>query len=267
MAVISKIARPAYLPDITKKLTVHTYTTVQSLHKYYNKYPDIRQICLEVSYAAVEEDEPRGATISYHEYEKQKIIDENPLPLSFPFLPDRCVIAIPPNLEQGHNSSIMEAVVEAMRHTVHREIGPDGRSHFSPSSTTEIQQWMSENDPTNYPASTAAARGWKNSVNQCLTHGQGWNFVTYPPLHGSKIKRHMLVERAFNGSIVVGPGQCKSYNDQKGKKAKATSHGERVESTSSASSSSSALFCDLDGSASGSSSSAGFTMATRFAPY
>jgi hypothetical protein len=52
-------------------------------------------------------------------------------------------------------------------------------------------------------------------VNQCLTHGQGWNFLTFAPMDGTKNKRHLLFERAFNGSIVVGSGQCKSFNDMK----------------------------------------------------
>ena len=60
-------------------------------------------------------------------------------------------------------------------------------------------------------------------MNQCLTHGQGWNFLTFPPTDGSKNKRHLLFERAFNESVVIGSGQCKAFNDMKPNKRRGQS--------------------------------------------
>ena len=54
-------------------------------------------------------------------------------------------------------------------------------------------------------------------MNQCLTHGQGWNFLTFAPIDGTKNKRHLLFQRAYNGSYIVGSGQCKGLNDLKPK--------------------------------------------------
>ena len=39
--------------------------------------------------------------------------------------------------------------------------------------------------------------------------------MTFPPIDGTKNKRHLLFERAFNGSYIVGSGQCKGLNDLK----------------------------------------------------
>ena len=110
----------------------------------------------------------------------------------------------------------MDDIIEAIRHKTTPAI-VDGQTRWMPPTTQDIQQFMSCTWPTKYRSDVADAKGWKNTVNQCLTHGQGWNFVTYVPQTG-KNKRHCLVERAFNGVCILGSGVCKGLNDRKPKK-------------------------------------------------
>ena len=112
----------------------------------------------------------------------------------------------------------MDDVVEAIRQTTTAVTTPDNTTQWMPPATQDIQQYMSSTWPNKYRPDIADAKGWKNSVNQCLTHGQGWNFLTYVPQVG-KNKRHFLVERAFNGVCVLGSGVCKGLNDRKPKRS------------------------------------------------
>jgi hypothetical protein len=154
------------------------------------------------------------STTSLEVYDMKSMIQKNPLPPLLPFLADTCATIIPESCDR-HTPGAMDDVIAAIRATT-RLITPE--NHFTAPTTIEIQEWLSSHRPEKYPASKENAAGWRNTVNQCLTHGQGWNFLTYPPVEGSKNKRHLLFERAFNGTYIVGSGQCKGLNDLKPKK-------------------------------------------------
>lgn len=109
----------------------------------------------------------------------------------------------------------MNDVVEAIRQETQPNTSANN-TYYVPPPTIDIQKYMSLTWPEKYPEYVAETKGWNNSVNQGLTHGQAWNFLTYDPLEG-KSKRHLLVERAFNGVCVLGSGQCKRLNDMKPK--------------------------------------------------
>ena len=102
----------------------------------------------------------------------------------------------------------MDDVVEGIRQMTLPS--SDGNGYLPPTTVT-IQLFMSTLWPEKYDSNVADAKGWRNSVNQCLTHGQGINFLTYSV--DGKNKRHLLFERAFNGVCVLGSGQCKALND------------------------------------------------------
>ena len=159
------------------------------------------------------------------EYDMQTTTSTNALPTRLPFIQDFCAIYIPgdtkvpawsPPDSYSGGHSVMDDIIEAIRHKTSPVI-VDGETRWMPPTTQDIQQYMSCTWPTKYRSDVGDAKGWKNTVNQCLTHGQGWNFVTYIPQTG-KNKRHCLVERAFNGVCILGSGVCKGLNDRKPKK-------------------------------------------------
>jgi hypothetical protein len=127
-----------------------------------------------------------------------------------PFIADHCAAIIPTGGDI-HAAGMMDDIVEAIRYTTL----PCPQGGFYPPTAQDIQGYMSTTYPERFPLNKDTAQGWRNSVNQCLTHGQGWNFLTFPPTDGSKNKRHLLFERAFNNSFIIGSGQCKGFNDQK----------------------------------------------------
>jgi hypothetical protein len=165
------------------------------------------------------------ATIPLEEYSMKACTAANPIPCGLPFIGDFCSALIPdgtklpawsaPACHKGKGGSVMHDIIESIRQETKPHTFEDG-VYYLPPTTTEIQKYMSVTWPEKYPQSVPDAKGWKNSVNQCLTHGQGWNFVTYDPLEG-KNKRDLLVERAFNGVCVLGSGQCNGLNDKKPK--------------------------------------------------
>lgn len=204
------------LPDISSHVTIYLFKTVTMLHDVYGSSSDIKELCLKASFTFISN--PTRAHLSLHEYKMSDFVDSNIIPTPFPYLPDRCATLIPPVESRRHSGSgIMDDIVTAIRYTTRVEKIQSGNLVFYPPSTLEIQTWMALTWPEKYQADRQVASGWRNSVNQCLTHGQGWNFVTYGPRgrESGKIKRHLLVERAFNGSCIVGSGQCKGLNDQK----------------------------------------------------
>lgn len=208
------------LPDLSSHINTYLFKTIKMLHEVYGTSPDIKELSLKASFVSV--NNPTGAYLSLHDYKMSDFVNSNDLPSPFPYLSDRCATIIPSSTERRHGTSgIMEDLVEAIRYATHVERTISGELIFNPPSTAEIQTWMSTRWPDKYPVNKQVARGWRNSVNQCLTHGQGWNFITYSPratgTENGKIKRHLLFERAFNGSYIVGSGQCKGLNDQKTK--------------------------------------------------
>jgi hypothetical protein len=139
--------------------------------------------------------------------------DRYRLPHHLPFISDGCAQIIPFTPTKP-NHGVMEDIIEAIRRTTILDL-PVHQPVFYPPTTGDIQMYLSQRWPEKYPPANGVASGWRNTVNQCLTHGQGWNFLTFPPIDGTKNKRHLLFERAFNGSYIVGSGQCKGLNDLK----------------------------------------------------
>ena len=207
------------LPDITPYLTPYLIRTLEMLHNVYGTSPVIKNICLSLSYhhthstACLSHTRP---TTYLDDYQMKRYTDSNPLPSRLPFIPDHCATIIPSACDK-QNNGVMADIVEAMRRTTTLHINQKGDFVFFPPTTQAIQNYLSSVMPEKFPATKGVASGWRNTVNQCLTHGQGWNFLTFPPMDGSKNKRHLLFERAFNGSYIVGSGQCKGLNDLKPK--------------------------------------------------
>ena len=141
--------------------------------------------------------------------------DRNRLPHHLPFISDDYAQIIPFTASKL-NHGVMEDIIEAIRRTTFLHLSGQTPVFFPPT-TGDIQSYLAMRWPEKYPATNGVASGWRNTVNQCLTHGQGWNFLTFPPIDGTKNKRHLLFERAFNGTYIVGSGQCKGLNDLKPK--------------------------------------------------
>ena len=207
------------LPNITQYLTPYLLRTLEMLHKVYGTSPVIKDICLSLSYhhthstACLSHTRP---TTYLDDYQMKRHTDTNPLPSRLPFIPDHCATIIPSACDK-QNNGVMADIVEAMRRTTTLTVNQRGHFVFFPPTTQDIQNYLSCAKPEKFPPTKGVASGWRNTVNQCLTHGQGWNFLTFPPMDGSKNKRHLLFERAFNGSYIVGSGQCKGLNDLKPK--------------------------------------------------
>jgi hypothetical protein len=207
------------LPDITQYLTPYLLRTLEMLHNVHGASPVIQNICLSLSYhhthstACLSHTRP---TTNLEDYQMKQYIDTNPLPSHLPFIADHCATIIPSTCAK-QNNGVMADIVEAMRRTTTLIINQQGHFVFSPPTTQDIQNYLSSAMPEKFPPTKGVASGWRNTVNQCLTHGQGWNFLTFPPTDGTKNKRHLLFERAFNGSYIIGSGQCKGLNDLKPK--------------------------------------------------
>jgi hypothetical protein len=210
-----------YLPDITHLITPYMLKTFEMFHKVHGSSDVIKQICLSLSFhhthsmARLSHTRP---TVSLEHYNMKHFTDTNPLPSRLPFIGDHCAAIIPnATYDNKHHIGVMDDIIEAMRQTTLLTVDYTGVYVFVPPTTQDIQNYLSIKYPNKYPGNKGVASGWRNTVNQCLTHGQGWNFLTFPPTDGSKNKRHLLFERAFNGSYVVGSGQCKGLNDLKPK--------------------------------------------------
>lgn len=207
------------LPDITQYLTPYFLKTLEMLHTVHGTTDVIQNICLSLSYRNIYSTaylSNTRSTITLEEYNMKHFTDSNPLPSRLPFIADHCSTVIPQTCDK-HGHGVMNDVVEAMRRTTHFITDENDIYAFIPPTTQDIQTFLSSQWPHKYPPARDVASGWRNTVNQCLTHGQGWNFLTFPPIDGSKNKRHLLFERAFNGSYIVGSGQCKGLNDMKPK--------------------------------------------------
>lgn len=192
------------------------------LHNVYGSSQVIKDICLSLSYhhthtvAFLSHTCP---TSSLETYNMKHYTNATPIPSHLPFVADHCAAIIPPTSE-NHDRGVMNDVVEAMRRITVITTDNGGLYAFYPPTTQDIQSYLSSRWPQKYPSTKGTASGWRNTVNQCLTHGQGWNFLTFPPTDGTKNKRHLLFERAFNGSYIVGSGQCKGLNDLKPKNSR-----------------------------------------------
>jgi hypothetical protein len=191
------------LPDITTYLTPYILRTFETLYRIYGPSQVIRQLCLDIYYhQPVCNTRPTADHFLYD----MRLYNKCPLPAPLPFVADHCA-AIIPSLSSRHKPSQMDDIVEAMRHCTRS--CPTG---FHAPTVLEIQAYLFREYPRKYSA-CGTAKGWRNSVNQCITHGQGWNFLTFPPAEGCKLKRHLLFERAYNGSCIIGSGQCTSFHN------------------------------------------------------
>jgi hypothetical protein len=206
------------LPDITYGLSPFLLRTLETIHRIYGTNPITQGLSLSLSYHLTHSTRflsNTRPTFDLHTYEMRYFTTDSYLPSTAPFAADHTATIIPTSCEK-FNEGTMTDIVEAIRHTTRPAFNPLSDEYaFFPPTTPEIQEYLSARWPEKYPASHGTAQGWRNTVNQCLTHGQGWNFLTFPPTDGTKNKRHLLFERAFNGSVIVGSGQCKSFNDMK----------------------------------------------------
>jgi hypothetical protein len=200
------------LPDITHLLTVHVLKTVQTVNRLYGPSSLAADICLKASFASV--NNPRGSQLPREDYDKSDVISRNPFPTPLPYLADNDALIIPSSLKRFRtNSAVMEDIVNAIRHTTNLSSTSDSICFHAPT-TTEIQSWMSRKWPEIYPSETPVSSGWRNSVNQSLCHGQGWNFISYQTtVNGHKVSYHVLFERAFNDSCIIPTGVCKKLNE------------------------------------------------------
>jgi hypothetical protein len=200
------------IPDFTPN--GYVLATLQMCYNLFGACPISHRICEEIMYQNNHGMPTMNCytrpTYDLYNYNMSSFTADSSLPSSFPFVGDHMATMFPDG-SNHHAVGTMDDIVQAMRCTT--RLNQAGM--FEAPTTPDIQEYLSSTYPAKYPASTAVASGWRNSVNQCLTHGQGWNFLTYPPVEGSKNKRHFLFERAFNGQLIVGSGQCKGFNDKR----------------------------------------------------
>ena len=207
----------ALIDQIAQSINHYQLQTFEMLHKVYGSTAFTHDLCLSLSFHSIIANTPYSnirATWENKHYNMGLFTQANPLPACLPFISDQCACVVPSTITK-HISGDMDLVVEAIRNiTAPKE--EYGRIVFFPPTTIEIQEYMSSMWPSKFDARVEPREGWKNSVWQCLTHGQGWNFLTFPPSDGDN-KRHLLFERAYNGSCILGSGQCKALNDLKRK--------------------------------------------------
>jgi hypothetical protein len=208
------------LPDISDDITPYLIRTLEAIHRIYGTNQITKELSTAISFSIPHPQRLWSHTAPLFDvdsYNMNFFTDRAPLPYRAPFAADHMSCTIPtPN--ETYQPGTMTDIVEAIRHTTRMAINHDVSPKefaFLPPTTLDIQDWLSWKWPEKYPSGSGVAQGWRNTVNQCLTHGQGWNFLTFAPRDGTKNKRHLLFERAFNGTIVVGSGQCKGYNDMK----------------------------------------------------
>jgi hypothetical protein len=209
------VSHPGQLPDMTPFITPYLLKTLEMLHRVHGPSPHIEALSRHLSYQYHLVGIPRPTT-ALEVYSMKYFTDQMGLPHTLPFISDDCAQIIPFSAGTKSNHGVMEDIIEAIRRTTCLTQS-DGKIVFYPPTTGDIQTYLSSRWATKYPSTNNVASGWRNTVNQCLTHGQGWNFLTFPPIDGTKNKRHLLFERAYNASYIVGSGQCKGLNDLKPK--------------------------------------------------
>jgi hypothetical protein len=200
------------LPVILTDLTPYHLRTLETLHHVYGTHSATQRICRSVSCGQLISNTKPDTPIEA--YDKNFFTQMNTLPTPLPFAADHCAAIIPLSNDTS-SSVVMYDIVDAIRHTTLLNTSSAGESYFQPPTTQDIQKYMSDVSPTHYNPTVGIAAGWKNSVSQALSHGQGWNFLTFPPADGTNNKRHLLFERAYNGSYIVGSGQCRTLNKNK----------------------------------------------------
>jgi hypothetical protein len=205
------------LPIALPRLTPYHLQTLETLHSVYGSHSATQQICRSLSIEQLISNTKPNTPIET--YNKNFFIEFNSLPTPLPFAADHCA-AIIPLTNDTNGGRLMVDIVDAIRHTTVIDTSSSGEVSFQPPTTQDIQKYMSDVSPTRYDPTVGVATEWKNSVNQALCHGQGWNFLTFPPTDGTKNNRHLLFERAYNGSYIVGSGQCQTLNKNKPKRVK-----------------------------------------------
>jgi hypothetical protein len=214
-------------PDVTPLLTPYLLQSLLTLHRCYRTQAQVSKLCETLTFIHTNMTSVGASFKPFFRldtYDMGVFTSANPLPAPFPFVHDASATSIPddtklPASENPYSysggQSVMNDVVEAIRQTT-TPVTVGTKVTWMPPTANDIQRYMSSTWPQKYRSEVLEAKGWRNSVNQCLTHGKGWNFLTYPPEVG-KNKRHFLVERAFNGMCVLGSGVCKGLNDKKPK--------------------------------------------------
>src|SRR5271167_4173712 len=167
------------LPNITQLITPYMLKTLEMLHKVHGTSDVVRKICLSLSFhhthsmAGLSHTRP---TVSLEHYNMKHFTDTNPLPSRLPFVGDHCAAIIPnATYDNKHHTGVMDDIVEAMRQTTFLTVDHTGVYTFVPPTTQDIQNYLSIKYSDKYPRNKSVASGWRNTVNQCLTHGQGWN--------------------------------------------------------------------------------------------
>jgi len=209
---------PSSLPNIMDALTPYHLRTLETIHRIYGTSPITKAFCLSLSYHKHNSNSCLSHTIPIFDistYDMKFFTDKHPIPSPTPFAPDHNAAILPSSCTTVNEGAMVD-IIEAIRYTTCIAVTPSlGECTFYPPTAADIQTWLSKKWPERYPSTHGTAQGWRNTVNQCLTHGQGWNFLTFSATDGSKNKRHLLFERAYNESIIIGSGQCKALNDMK----------------------------------------------------
>lgn len=232
--VVVRVFNKNELPNIQSQLTPYTMRTLEMIHQIHSPSEITYFLCQAIAFRGFHPNMPKcntSPTVEPEKYEQSVFTKMYPAPRYLPFLGDECGVIISAErigtVQPGKDGNIMEVVVEAMRHTT-KLIRSDNTSAAGPSyefvlpTSEDIMKHMTSIDAAKYPESAASAHGWRNSVNQCLTAGQGINFLSYG-VPRDRNHRYILLERAFNGSIILGSGKCRAINDLKPKKARRTS--------------------------------------------
>jgi len=209
---------PSKLSNIMDSLTPYHLRTLETIHRIYGTNSITEAYCFNLSYQRYNLQNNLSHTIPLFNittYDMKLFTDTHPISSPTPFAPDHNAIILPQVYTTVHDGAMAD-IIEAIRYTTCIAVTSlPSECTFYPPTAADIQTWLSTKWPEKYPSTHETAQGWRNTVNQCLTHGQGWNFLTFPATDGSKTKRHLLFERAFNKSVIIGSGQCKALNDMK----------------------------------------------------
>ena len=209
-------------PLITFKdiVTPFQLQTLEHLTRAYSLTTSTPGLCLGISLDYLGPTPTSGIppTADYITYDIKTIMNDNPIPTVLPFLKDSLSTVIPEETLGKQVQGAMLDAISAIRSSTSLIPDPHNPSNFrfQPPNTQEVQNMMQFLWPEKYKPAAGEAKEWRNTVNQCLTHGQGWNFISYEDTDGGgKLKRHILFERAYNGLCILGPGQCKALNDKR----------------------------------------------------
>lgn len=198
--------RESLLPRCVQD-TSYFKRTLKKLYTLYGRNLTTNRFCVALAYPQLY---PEGrfassipAKIRAEEYNMNAIIRANQLPRPLPFVTDDRGIIIQRKVRDKLNpgdknllceSTMMALVVEAIRRTTKLAINGSGKYFFTHPTYNEILRRV--------PGSIDA---FKHDVEECLSSGAGFNFLVY----GKNVKRYVLLERAFNGTIILSAAACR----------------------------------------------------------